>query len=302
VRLFVFGLGYSATATALWLEKNNAGPVAISGTVRSGEKIEAARTAGMSVHLFDGASPGKTLTDDLAAATHVLFSAPPDHEGDPALFHHGADLERSAALQWLGYFSTVGVYGDAGGDWIDETAPLHPSNERAAWRITAEKAMAGLAADKALPLAILRLAGIYGPRRSAFDRLRAGTARRIIRPGQVFNRIHVDDIARLTASAAMNATAGTFNVSDDEPAPPQDLVAHAARLGGFDLPPEVSFETADLSDMARSFYSDNKRVSNRTIKRELGLELVHPTYREGLTAIFNAERGALNAQRTAGVK
>jgi nucleoside-diphosphate-sugar epimerase len=177
------------------------------------------------------------------------------------------------------------VYGDFGGAWVDEDAPTRPINARSKRRVAVEEEWRGFAAARGVPLAIFRLAGIYGPGRSTFDKLRAGEARRIVKTGQVFNRIHVEDIGRITMLAAKARLAGTFNVADDEPAPPQDLVVHAAAMMGMTPPPEVPFETAEMTPMARSFYSDNKRVSNARIKAALGIDLLYPTYRDGLAAI-----------------
>jgi len=235
--------------------------------------------------VFDGMTPGETLGEDLGRATHVVVSIPPGEAGDPVLRLHRGDLDRARDLEWLCYYSTVGVYGDFGGEWVDESAPTRPVNARSKIRVDVERQWRDYAAGRGLPLLILRLAGIYGPGRSAFDKLRDGTARRIVRQGQVFNRIHVEDIGRVTRLAAEAKLAGTFNLSDDEPAPPQDLVTHAAGLLGVAPPPETPFETAQMTPMARSFYSDNKRVSSRAIKAALGIELLHPTYREGLAAI-----------------
>ncbi|WP_369684700.1 NAD-dependent epimerase/dehydratase family protein [Devosia ginsengisoli] len=243
----------------------------------------------MDAHVFDGSAPGATLGPSLRRASHVVFSIAPGADGDPALLHHRADLDAAENLQWLCYYSTVGVYGDFGGDWIDEAAPLVPRNERSDRRVLAEQAWRDYARARSVPLAILRLAGIYGPGRSTFDKLADGTARRVIKPGQVFNRIHVEDIGRVTALAAQARLEGTFNLADDEPAPPQDLVAHAAGLMGVEPPPEVPYDMAEFTPMQRSFYADNKRVSNAAIKRALGIELLYPTYREGLAAIHEIE-------------
>jgi nucleoside-diphosphate-sugar epimerase len=237
------------------------------------------------VHVFDGTAKGATLGRDLRRATHVVLSIPPGEGRDPALAWHRDDLDAAADLEWLCYYSTVGVYGDAGGGWVDEATPPAPLNARAAQRVVVEEAWRAYANARGVPLLVLRLAGIYGPGRSAFDRLRAGTAQRVVKPGQVFNRIHVEDIGRVTMLAAQRRLAGTFNLSDDEPAPPQDLVAFAADLLGVQPPPDTPFEQAALSPLARSFYFDNKRVSNRAIKDALGIELLHPTHRHGLISI-----------------
>ena len=282
---FFFGLGFSSVAAANLLRN-----ATLSGTVRGQDKADRLRCDGIAAHLFDGTGPGPDLGADLRQSSHVVFSIAPDPDGDPALLHHRADLDAAAGLQWLCYYSTVGVYGDFGGAWIDETAPLVPRNDRSDRRVLAEQAWRDYASQRGVPLAILRLAGIYGPGRSTFDKLRDGTARRVIKPGQVFNRIHVEDIGRVTALAAEARLDGTFNLADDEPAPPQDLVTHAATMLGMAPPPEIAFDTADMTPMQRSFYADNKRVSNAAIKRALGVELLYPTYREGLASIFEKER------------
>ena len=283
--VFFFGMGYSSLASARAIHQSIDGSIPIAGTTRTEEKAEELADSAYRIHVFDGESPGATLDEDLEKATHVILSIPPDEHGDPALKLHRASLDRAKNLQWIGYYSTVGVYGDFGGAWIDESAATSPINRRSQQRLEAEIAWRDYAASRGLPLLILRLAGIYGPGRSAFDKLRDGTARRIVKPGQVFNRIHVEDIGRVTALAAARTLSGTYNLADDEPAPPQDLVTHAAGLMGITPPPEVPFEKAEMTPMARSFYSDNKRVSNKAIKSALGIELLYPTYREGLGAI-----------------
>ena len=252
-------------------------------------KVNLLTAEGVEAHVFDGTAPGTTLGPSLRKASHVIFSIAPGEAGDPALIHHRADLDAAPDLQWLCYYSTVGVYGDFGGNWIDETAPLVPRNERSDRRVLAEQAWRDYARARDVPLAILRLAGIYGPGRSTFDKLADGTARRVIKPGQVFNRIHVEDIGRVTALAAAARLDGTFNLADDEPAPPQDLVTHAAGLMGVEPPPEVPYEQAEFTPMQRSFYADNKRVSNAAIKQALDIELLYPTYRDGLAAIYAKE-------------
>ena len=282
---FFFGLGFSSTAASIRMLTS--GQYAdIGGTVRTAEKVEALRAKNLRAHVFDGTAPGPTLGADLRQSSHVIFSIAPGADGDPALIHHRADLDAAHGLQWLCYYSTVGVYGDFGGVWIDESAPLVPRNERSDRRVLAEEVWRDYAAERGVPLTILRLAGIYGPGRSTFDKLREGTSRRVVKPGQVFNRIHVDDIGRVTALAAEARLAGTFNLGDDEPAPPQDVIAYAAAMLGVEPPPEIPFETAEMTPMQRSFYTDNKRVSNAAIKQALGIELLYPTYREGLAAIF----------------
>ncbi len=286
--VFFFGMGYSSRATARALHQLRDPDLPIAGTTRSAEGAEAYADSNYRVHVFDGEVPGATLGEDLRQATHVILSIPPDERGDPALNLHRADLDAAPNLQWIGYFSTVGVYGDFGGQWIDETAATRPLNVRSKQRVEAEQAWRDYAEARGVPLFIERLAGIYGPGRSAFDKLREGTARRIVKPNQVFNRIHVEDIGRITALAALQKLEGTYNLTDTEPAPPQDLVTYAAEMMGVAPPPEVPFETAKMTEMARSFYSDNKRVSSQRILAALNTTLSFPTYREGLDAIWKS--------------
>jgi nucleoside-diphosphate-sugar epimerase len=237
--------------------------------------------------LFDGVHAGAGVREALAAATHVLVSVPPGPDADPVLRWHGDDLAGARNVRWVGYLSTVGVYGDWQGAWVDEDSPARPVSARSRWRLAAEHAWRAFGERSGRRLLIFRLAGIYGPGRSAIDNLKTGTARRIVKPGQVFNRIHVDDLAAVLA-AAMTTDGSqheTYNVADDEPAPPQDVVAFAAGLLGFPPPPEIPFEQAELSPMAASFYGENKRVKNERMKRVLDVTLAYPTYREGLRAI-----------------
>ena len=201
---------------------------------------------------------------------------------------HAQDLRTVPTLRWAGYLGTTAVYGDRQGGWVDEETPLEPTLARADRRARAEAAWQG----SGLPVHIFRLAGIYGPGRNAFTNLRDGTARRIVKPGQVFSRIHVEDIATiLEASMAQPRPGRIYNVCDDEPAPPQDVVAYAARLLGIEPPPEQAYETAQLSPMARTFYKDNRRVRNARIKEELGVRLAYPTYREGLQSLLGSLSG-----------
>ncbi|MDR3470346.1 MAG: NAD(P)-dependent oxidoreductase [Devosia sp.] len=289
MRIFFFGMGYSSVATAQALDRLRPG-TAMAGTARSPEAAQLPAGAGYRLHQFTGEAPRPTLQADLARATHVVVSIAPDEAGDPVLRHHGGDIAAAPNLDWLCYFSTVGVYGDFGGAWVDEAAETRPVNARSRRRVEVERQWRDFAAARGVPLLILRLAGIYGPGRSGLDKLRDGTARRIVKPGQVFNRIHVEDIGRVTALAALAGLGGTFNLADDEPAPPQEVVACAAALLGVAPPPEITFEDAEMTSMARSFYADNKRISNAAIKRALGIELRYPSYREGLTAILAEER------------
>jgi len=284
---FFFGLGFSSLAALTQLRRCQQ-TVNVEGSVRTPEKALRLTQEGIPAHVFDGTKPGETLGPVVRTASHVVFSIAPGAEGDPALKYHRADLDAADDLQWLCYYSTVGVYGDFGGEWIDEGAPLVPRNERSDRRVLAEQAWRDYARERGVPLAILRLAGIYGPGRSTFDKLSDGTARRIVKPGQVFNRIHVEDIGRVTALAAKARLEGTFNLADDEPAPPQDLVTHAAAMMGVEPPPAIPFDQAEMTPMQRSFYQDNKRVSNRAIKQALGIELLYPDYRAGLAQVWEA--------------
>jgi hypothetical protein len=284
--LFCFGLGYSAQALARRL---SASGWAVTGTCRSAERQAVLCQRGYPVVLFNRDRPLDTAA--LNGVTHLLISVPPDAAGDPVLAQHGGDIGTLAGqLSWLGYLSTTGVYGDRGGSWVDETARLLQTGERGRRRFTAEQGWLQLWRDRGAPVHIFRLAAIYGPGRSAFDALRAGTAKRIDKPDQVFSRIHVEDLASvLIASMARPRPGAVYNVCDDDPASPTAVVAHAAELLGVEPPPLVPLGAAGLSPMARSFYADNKRVANRLIKTELGVRLRHPDYRTGLAAILAEE-------------
>ncbi len=284
MRLFCFGFGYSAEALASLLSGRTR---ALAGTRTN--IGGAAPPLGARLAAFRGDAPSTDVRALLAGSSHVLVSVPPDLEGDPVLRHFRDDLAALPDLCWIGYLSTVGVYGDWQGQWVDETTPTRPRSERALRRVEAEAAWLAFGSETGRRVEVFRLSGIYGPGRSVIDNLKAGTARRIVKPGQVFNRIHVDDIARVLAAAIDKSTGhAVFNVSDDEPAPPQDVVAYAAELLGLPVPPEVTFEEAGLSGMAASFWSESKRVSNARIKASLGVELLYPTYREGLRALAPA--------------
>ena len=287
-RLFCFGLGYSAGALARRLMAKG---WRIAGTCRSEESRAAMARLGIEAWLFDGERPMADWNAALAGSTHLLSAVPPGPEGDPVLALHGGDLALLCGLAWIGYLSTTGVYGDRGGGWVDEGSELKPTGERGRRRVAAEAAWLALRNEGELPVHLFRLAGIYGPGRSAFDALRQGRAQRIDKPGQVFSRIHVEDVAQvLEASMAKPRPGAVYNVCDDDPAPPAEVVAHAADLLGLAPPPLVPFAEARLSEMARSFYDDNKRVRNDRIKQALGVRLAYPDYRAGLAAILKAER------------
>ncbi len=282
VRLFVFGLGYTAGALArAMLDRADW----VGGTVRTVDKAVTLAAEGLRTFIFDGGAPGVGVAEAVRHATHLVVSIPPGRT-DPVLACHRESVLAAVHLRWIGYLSTVGVYGDHDGAWVDEDTPPEPKRGRSAERFAAEHAWQVVAAERGIPLAVFRIAGIYGPGRNAFVKLAEGTARRVVKPDQVFNRIHIDDIVQVLESAVDNNATGIFNLADDEPAPPQDVIAHACGLMGVPPPPEVAFDEADLSEMARSFYGDNKRVSNRRIKEVLGVTLRYPTYRDGLAALW----------------
>nr|WP_282449440.1 SDR family oxidoreductase [Roseibium sp. CAU 1639] len=280
--MFVFGAGFSSRA---FIKETREKFDWIGGTTRSAEKAQALKDMGVEPFLFDGETPGDGISASLATATHVLVSIAPNETGDPVLTQHGDDLAKGRP-DWIGYLSTVGVYGNHDGAWVDEETPCKPVSKRSVQRVAAEQAWLEFAEANGLPVQIFRLSGIYGPGRNAFENFKKGTARRLVKPGQVFNRIHVADIAGALSAALATPSTRIFNVTDDEPAPPQDVVAYAAELLGVEAPPEIPFETADLSPMARSFYGENKRVSNQRVKDELGYAFRYPDYRIALKALL----------------
>jgi nucleoside-diphosphate-sugar epimerase len=284
-RLFCFGLGYTALALARRLTAEG---WQVAGTTRAADRQASLAAEGAEIHLFGRDRPLADAAVALAGTTHLLTSTPPDEIGDPVLDHHLADLRRCATLRWVGYLGTTGVYGDRGGAWVSEADAVVPTMARTRRRAAAEERWL----QSGLPVHVFRLAGIYGPGpgRNALEAVRAGTARRIVKPGQVFGRVHVDDIVEvLRESIARPNPGAVYNVADDEPAPPQDVIAFAGELLGVAPPPEELYEEAELSPMARSFYADNRRIANARIKRELGVRLRYPTYREGLRAILEQE-------------
>ena len=277
--LLSFGHGYSAQALERLLLPQG---WRIIGTTRSEAKAEAMRTRGIEALIW----PGADVTDALNAASHLLMSASPDDGSDPVLAALQDQITaRADQFEWAGYLSTTGVYGDHGGDWVDETAPLTPATRRGQARVVAEAAWQAI---PALPLHIFRLAGIYGPGRGPFAKVRNGTARRIIKDGQVFSRTHVDDVAQVLAASIARPNPGAiYNVCDDDPAPPQDVIAYAAQLLGLPVPEAVPFEDAELTPMARSFYAESKKVRNDRIKDDLRVKLLFPDYRSGLQSLLD---------------
>jgi nucleoside-diphosphate-sugar epimerase len=284
-RIMIIGAGYSGRAFAKQIRGNGNW---IGGTTRSQQKAERLREIGIEPHIFDGSRISPDLAQALKAATHLVVSIAPDEDGDPFLRSIGGDLGKAMpALCWIGYLSTVGVYGNHDGAWVNEETPPKPVSPRSVQRVAAEKAWQDAAGRYGLPLATLRLSGIYGPGRNALVNLERGKARRLIKPGQVFNRIHVADIAAALEFLGERKAAGIFNITDNEPSPPQDVVAFAARLMGVAPPPEIPFDKADMSPMAMSFYGENKRVSNSLITG-MGFYFNNPNYRIALTRMWEA--------------
>lgn len=281
--LTIFGCGYSGKAIAEACGEL-LGPVA--GTTRSPEKAARLKSIGIHSYIYVGGEPDALLAERLSQNTHLVQSIAPGAEGDP-LLQLGA--ERLSALmpklQWVAYLSTVGVYGDHDGAWVDEETPCKPVSRRSVERVEAEEGWQAFSQATGLPVAILRLSGIYGPGRNGFVNLAEATAKRIVKKDQVFNRIRVEDIGAATRFLAERKLGGIYNVTDNEPAPPQDVVTYAAELMGVPPPPETDFETAELSPMARSFYGENKRVSNAKI-RALGFDFAYPDYRVSLANLW----------------
>ncbi|MGH6865254.1 MAG: SDR family oxidoreductase [Methyloceanibacter sp.] len=286
-RLFAFGLGFSAQALARRLAAKG---WEIAGTARDRNKVCQLRAEGYDAVCFSGDHGDRELPRLLRSASHLLLSIPPGADSDPVLAHYRHEIATLGTLTWIGYLSTVGVYGDQQGRWVGEATPPRPNSARTVARAEAESAWLAFGDEIGRPVQIFRLAGIYGPGRSVFDKLRDGTARRVKKEGQVFSRIHVEDIAGvLEASIAQPRAGAIYNVADDEPAAPGDVVAHAAAMLGVATPPEVDFEKADLTPMARSFYEGSRRIGNALIKSELGVVLRYPTYREGLASLLCME-------------
>jgi nucleoside-diphosphate-sugar epimerase len=285
-RLFCFGFGFSAERLARDLLKQG---WLVAGTCRDQRKLESLEAAGIEAFIFNDYRPLASASEALSATTHLLTSVPPGPEGDPVLIHHRQDIASIDGLAWVGYLSTTGVYGNRNGDWVDETSDRTPSGDRGARRVAAENAWLDLWRLHEVPVHLFRLAGIYGPGRNALETVRSGRARRVDKPGQVFSRIHVDDIAQvIEASIGATHPGRAYNVCDDEAAPPEEIVEFACRLLGVEPPPLVPFEKAELTPMARSFYADNKRVSNKRIKQELAVHLKWPTFREGLRGLLES--------------
>lgn len=287
MRVMIFGAGYSGQA--IGAEFLSAG-ASVAGTTRTQDKAAHLRQSAIRPFLFDGTTISDSLRTELQETTHLIQSIAPGSVGDPLLMLAEGGLHQwMPKLQWCAYLSTVGVYGDHDGSWVTEETVCRPVSARSRERVAAENGWMDAARRDALPIVILRLSGIYGPGRNGFINLSEGTARRLVKPGQVFNRIRVEDIAHATRFLADRQENGIFNVTDHEPAPPQDVVTEAARLMGIEPPAEQAFETAELSPMARSFYGENKRVSNEKI-RNLGFRFLYPDYRVSLLQLWKDER------------
>lgn len=284
MHVLVLGAGFSGSAIAkafLPLAQS------VTGTTRSEDKLAGLSALGLDALVYDGVTISPELAAAMKRTTHLIQSIAPGRDGDPMMRPGAPSLaELMPNLQWAGYLSTVGVYGDHGGAWVAEDASLEPVSARSVERVAAEKAWLAFGEAHNIPVAVLRLSGIYGPGRNAFCNLAAGTARRLIKPNQVFNRIRVEDIAGATLFLSGGSIGGVYNITDHEPAPPQDIVAEAARLMGVEPPPEMPFETAELSPMARSFYGENKRVSNARL-RDLGFTFRFPDYRISLAELWS---------------
>ncbi len=277
--LLSFGHGYSAQALTDILPDD----WRVIGTTRKAEKIETLKAQGVEPVIW----PGSDLIAALDDATHLLISAAPSEDGDPVLNELRDEIaKRRDQFAWVGYLSTTGVYGDHNGDWVDESAELTPATKRGQLRVMAETDWRSMD----LPLHIFRLAGIYGPGRGPFSKVRSGSARRIIKKGQVFSRTHVEDIAQVLLASINRPNPGAaYNVCDDDPAPPEDVIAYAAELLDMPIPPAEDFETAEMTPMARSFYAESKKVRNDRIKDELGVVLKYPDYRAGLDDLLKRE-------------
>ncbi len=283
MNLFVFGLGFSGRTIA---ERRMARGDRVIGTVRTQDKAKALTAVSLSARVFGPDGRDNAIDTDLAESDALLISVPPGAGGDPVLAAYAGQIAAAPNLRWIGYLSTIGVYGNHDGAWVDEQTPATPTNARSRERADAEQAWLAFGAANDIAVQIFRLAGIYGPGQSQLVQLARGAARRIVKPGQVFNRIHVEDIARAVDASLERPRAGAiYNVTDNEPAPPQDVVSFAASLCGVEPPPEISLDDAGLTEMGRSFYAESKRVRNDLLRNELGVTLAYPTYREGLTAL-----------------
>ena len=287
-KLFCFGFGYTAGFLA---EKLLAYGWKIAGTTTSAEKRDFLRKNGIEAWLFDQMHSIPDPFTTFADVTHVLLSVPPDAKGDPVFNAHGTDLAALKKLEWVGYLSTTAVYGNQNGNWVDEKTPATPSSRRGSQRLKAEEQWQSLCLNEGLPLHIFRLSGIYGPNRSAIDSVRSGMAQCIDKPGHIFNRIHVEDIVQVLIASMNKPHPGSiYNLADDAPSARYDVIRFACNLIGIEPPPLVPFDQAEMAPIVRSFYEDNKRIHNDTIKNELGVRLAYPDYHSGLKSCLEVEQ------------
>lgn len=290
----LFGFGYGYCCDFLGQTLQTKGGWTLAGTTQDEEKRDRMRGGGIKAHLFRYDKPLGDPRMILRDTTHLLISTPPDDTGDPTFVQHAEDILRIPTIQWIGYLSSTSVYGDRDGGWVDEASPAHPNSKRGSRRHRAEQQWLSLFEEEGLPVHIFRLAGIYGPGRSALDSVRAGLSRRIEKQGHAFSRVHIDDIVQtLLASFAKPNPGRVYNVCDDEAAPSHEVILYACELLGLTPPPLIPYEQADLAPMTRSFYGDNKRVRNQRIKDELGVVLKYPEFRSGLRACLEMERKGL---------
>ncbi len=287
--LFCFGFGYSCKYLVQELLRHD--EWIVSGTTRDFEKRAQLKSMGFNIHIFDYNIPLHDPIRILQDVTHILVSTPPSDEGDPTFNAHMQDILELPNLKWLGYLSTVGTYGDRGGGWVDENSELRPSTKRGSRRMNAENQWLSLYNSHNIPVHIFRLAGIYGPNRSALDSVRSVIARRVDKPGHYFNRIHIDDLVQTLIASMYNINAGqVYNICDDMPVPSHEVIDYACKLLGLESPPLIPFDKVDLAPIHQSFYADNKRVRNDKIKKELGISLKYENYKKGLEAILKAEK------------
>lgn len=291
-KLFCFGYGYTCDYLGHALAPR--GDWMLAGTTRDPDKRLALRARGISAHIFDYEHPLADPYHALEGTTHVLISTPPDDAGDPSFMMHNEDLLQIPTLRWVGYLSTTSVYGDRGGGAVDENSELRPTSKRGSRRMEAERQWLSLGQANGLPVHVFRLAGIYGPGRSALDSVRAGVARRINKPGHAFGRVHVEDIVQTLLASFEKPQAGQiYNVVDDLPAPSHEVIEYACQLLDKPVPPLVDFEDANLAPITRSFYMDNRHTLNKKIKQVLGVRLKYPDFRAGLDGCLAAEDYAL---------
>ena len=287
MNLLVFGLGYTGKALARRMLDQG---WTVSATARKAK--DRADVEGLGVQAI-APTDEAALVEAAAKARAILVTAPPNETGCPGLAVLAPAIAAAGAFpDWIGYLSTTGVYGDRGGRWVSETSALNAQSVEGARRVAAERDWRQMGRGMGLTVTAFRLPGIYGPGRSPLDRLREGTARRLVKPGHVFSRIHVDDLAAgLQASIARPRAGGIYNLCDDEPAPAAEVTAYAAGLLDLEPPPEEAWDPAALSPAAQRFWAECKRVSNARAKAELGWRPAYPSYREGLRAVLQAEQG-----------